>query len=612
MLAAVAGLTEKNMELSAPLHDAPLVGPAPVHRALPHEDVVALHRTVPEPPSEADRLLHAMVGHATQGISPTALALAGFDWSMHLAQSPAKWQQLLEKAWKKDMRWYAYATRTLLGMRSAPCIEPLPQDRRFRSDGWQRWPYNLLQQAFLLNQQWWHNATSGIDGVTRHHEQVVSFVARQLLDIVSPLNFVTTNPDVLAATLAEGGMNFVRGSQFLADDVQRRFTGAPPSGTEQFRPGHEVAVTPGEVIYRNRLIELIQYKPATGTVAAEPMLIVPAWIMKYYILDLSPHNSLVRYLVEHGHTVFMISWHNPTEADRDLSLNDYLDDGVMAALDVIHSLVPGHPINTVGYCLGGTLLSIAAAALWCAGRKLINSVTLLAAQTDFSEAGELTLFIDESQVTWLEDLMWEQGYLDNRQMAGAFRLLRSNDLVWSLAVEQYLLGRRQPMNDLLAWNADTTRMPYRMHSDYLRHLFLHNDLFSGRYRVDGKPVALINLELPIFAVATMTDHVSPWRSVHRIHLLANCDVTFVLTTGGHNAGIVSEPGHRNRHYYISERKRGDCYVDADAWLDQATQEQGSWWTAWLSWLARESHGQVPARAVGPSLAPAPGTYVLER
>jgi polyhydroxyalkanoate synthase len=373
-----------------------------------------------------------------------------------------------------------------------------------------------------------------------------------------------------------------------------------------------VAVTPGEVIYRNRLIELIQYKPATGTVAAEPMLIVPAWIMKYYILDLSPHNSLVRYLVEHGHTVFMISWHNPTEADRDLSLNDYLDDGVMAALDVIHSLVPGHPINTVGYCLGGTLLSIAAAALWCAGRKLINSVTLLAAQTDFSEAGELTLFIDESQVTWLEDLMWEQGYLDNRQMAGAFRLLRSNDLVWSLAVEQYLLGRRQPMNDLLAWNADTTRMPYRMHSDYLRHLFLHNDLFSGRYRVDGKPVALINLELPIFAVATMTDHVSPWRSVHRIHLLANCDVTFVLTTGGHNAGIVSEPGHRNRHYYISERKRGDCYVDADAWLDQATQEQGSWWTAWLSWLARESHGQVPARAVGPSLAPAPGTYVLER
>jgi polyhydroxyalkanoate synthase len=604
---------ENDMELTAPGQHTPPVQDAQHHRALPHEDVVALHRTVPEPPADADRLLHAMVGHATQGIAPTALALAGSDWLMHLVQSPAKWQQLLEKAWKKDMRWSAYAIRAGLGMRTAPCIEPLPQDRRFRSEAWQRWPYNLLQQAFLLNQQWWHNATTGIDGVTHHHEQLVSFVARQLLDMMSPLNFVGTNPDVLAATMAEGGMNFARGASYLVEEVQRRVAGKPPAGTENFRPGHEVAITSGEVIYRNRLIELIQYKPATGSVTAEPMLIVPAWIMKYYILDLSPHNSLVRYLVERGHTVFMISWHNPTEEDRDLSLNDYLEDGVMAALDVIHSLVPGHKINATGYCLGGTLLAIAAAALACSGRKLLNSMTLLAAQTDFSEAGELSLFIDESQVTWLEDLMWEQGYLDNRQMAGAFRLLRSNDLLWSLAVHQYLLGKREPMNDLLAWNADTTRMPYRMHSDYLRHLFLHNDLFAGRYRVDGRPIALSNLQLPIFAVATMTDHVSPWRSVHRIHLLANCDVTFALTNGGHNAGIVSEPGHKGRHYYISERHPGECYLDAEAWLEQARAEQGSWWPAWNAWLTRESRGpEVPARAVGPSLAKAPGTYVLER
>jgi polyhydroxyalkanoate synthase len=240
-------------------------------------------------------------------------------------------------------------------------------------------------------------------------------------------------------------------------------------------------------------------------------------------------------------------------------------------------------------------------------------MTLLAAQTDFSEAGELSLFIDESQVTWLEDLMWEQGFLDNRQMAGAFRLLRSNDLVWSIAVEQYLLGRRAPMNDLLAWNTDATRMPYRMHSDYLRHLFLHNDLFAGRYRVAGKPVALTDIETPIFAVATMTDHVSPWRSVHRIHLLAGCDVSFVLTSGGHNAGIVSEPGHAGRHYYSMERKRGDCYIDADTWLEQASAHDGSWWPTWTKWLARQSHGQrVPARVLGPSLARAPGRYVLER
>jgi polyhydroxyalkanoate synthase len=601
------------MELTVPGQEAPPLRSPDEHRALPHEDVVALHRTVPEPPSEADRLLHAIVAHATQGISPTSLALAGFDWVMHLAQSPAKWQQLLEKAWKKDMRWVAYASRTALGMPAAPCIEPLPQDRRFRSEAWQRYPYNLLQQAFLLNQQWWHNATTGIDGVTRHHEQVVSFIARQLLDMMSPLNYMATNPDVMAATVNESGLNFVRGATYLVQDLQRKAAGDPPPGADKYRPGHEVAITPGEVVYRNRLIELIQYTPTTPTVHAEPMLIVPAWIMKYYILDLSPHNSLVRYLVDHGHTVFIISWHNPTEADRDLSLNDYLDDGVLAAIDVIRTLVPGHQINATGYCLGGTLLAIAAAALTCAGRKPLNTTTLLAAQTDFSEAGELSLFIDESQVTWLEDLMWEQGYLDNSQMAGAFRLLRSNDLVWSLAVNQYLLGRRQPMNDLLAWNADTTRMPYRMHSDYLRHLFLHNDLFAGRYRVDNRPVALTDIQMPIFAVATMTDHVSPWQSVHRIHLLANCDVRFVLTSGGHNAGIVSEPGHRGRHYYSAERHRGDCYVDAEAWLGQATSHEGSWWPEWLTWLQRETRGPVvPARAVGPSLAPAPGTYVLER
>jgi polyhydroxyalkanoate synthase len=601
------------MELSSPGRDAPLLRPLDEHHALPHEDVVALHQTVPEPPSAADRLLRAMVGHLTQGIAPTSLALAGFDWWLHLAQSPAKWQRLLEKAWNKDLRWLVYAVRTVLGMHSPPCIEPLPQDRRFRSDAWQRWPYNLLQQAFLLNQQWWHNATTGVDGVTRHHEQVVSFVARQLLDMVSPLNFIATNPDVIATSVAEGGLNFVRGASYWLEDMQRQAGSQPPPGADNFRPGHEVAVTPGEVVYRNRLIELIQYKATTQTVHAEPILIVPAWIMKYYILDLSPHNSLVRYLVEHGHTVFIISWHNPDEADRDISLNDYLEDGVLTAIDVIRSLVPGHQINAVGYCLGGTLLAIAAGALACRGRRLLNSITLLAAQTDFSEAGELSLFIDESQVTWLEDLMWEQGYLDNRQMAGAFRLLRSNDLVWSMAVQEYLLGQRQRMNDLLAWNTDTTRMPYRMHSDYLRHLFLHNDLFSGRYRVDGKPVALTDMQLPVFAVATMSDHVSPWRSVHRLHLLANCDVTFVLTNGGHNAGIVSEPGHRGRHYYIAERHRNDCYVDADAWLDQAARHEGSWWPAWLAWLDRETRGPaVSARSVGPSLTAAPGTYVLER
>ncbi|MES2317146.1 MAG: alpha/beta fold hydrolase [Pseudomonadota bacterium] len=576
-------------------------------------DLAVLRPAPDEGPDNADRLLHAMMGRFTQGISPTSLALAWCDWSMHLALSPAKWNRLVEKALTKDLRWLHFATCSALGIAVEPCIEPLPQDRRFRSPAWQHWPYSLYQQAFLLNQQWWHNATTGIDGVTQHHEQVLSFAARQLLDLVSPVNFVATNPEVIEASLAEGGANFVRGALNLADDAERRLAGEAPAGSEAFRPGIEVAVTPGQVVYRNHLIELIQYSPTTDTVHAEPMLIVPAWIMKYYILDLSPHNSLVRYLVAHGHTVFMISWHNPDKVDSELNMDDYLHHGVTAAIDQVRALVPGQKINATGYCLGGTLLSIAAAAIGCDSNGPINAMTLLAAQTDFSEAGELTLFIDESQIAWLEDLMWQQGYLDNGQMAGAFRLLRSHDLVWSVAVNQYLLGRRAPMNDLMAWNADSTRMPFRMHSDYLRKLFLNNDLFSGRYRVADRPIALADLRLPLFGVATMADHVSPWRSVHKIHLLSQCEVQFVLTSGGHNAGIVSEPGHAGRHYYTALHPRGGCYTDPERWVETAEERDGSWWEEWLRWLERVSPGpQVPARQVEQGLCGAPGSYVLER
>ena len=577
------------------------------------KDLALLHPEPPEAPDTADRLLHAIMGRYTQGISPTSLALAWCDWSMHLALSPGKWQRLVEKAVNKDLRWLGYASASALGLPAKPCIEPLPQDRRFRSPEWQQFPYNVYQQAFLLNQQWWYNATTGIDGVTRHHEEVLAFAARQLLDLVSPVNFIGTNPEVMAATVAEAGANFARGAAILADDTERRLAGHAPAGTEAFRPGQEVAVTPGKVVYRNRLIELIQYAPTTASVHAEPMLIVPAWIMKYYILDLSPHNSLVRYLVARGHTVFIISWHNPTEADRDVGMDDYLHQGVMAAIEQVRALVPGQKINATGYCLGGTLLSIAAAAIGCDHNGPINSMTLLAAQTDFSEAGELTLFIDESQIAWLEDLMWQQGFLDNRQMAGAFRLLRSHDLVWSVAVNQYLLGRRAPMTDLMAWNADSTRMPFRMHSDYLRKLFLDNDLFSGRYRVDDRPVALADLRLPLFAVATMADHVSPWRSVHKIHLLSQCEVQFVLTSGGHNAGIVSEPGHKGRHYYTALHEKGSCYTDPERWVERAEARDGSWWEEWARWLERISpEPHLPARAPGPGLCEAPGSYVLER
>jgi polyhydroxyalkanoate synthase len=574
-------------------------------------------RQEPDPPTSTDRLLHASLGRFTLGLAPTALWLAYADWAMHLCLSPGKRQQLIEKGVRKGVRLLTGIPRLLASPDSPPCIEPLPQDRRFRGVAWQKPPFNVIWQAFLLNQQWWHSAMTGVGGVSPHHEQVVAFMTRQLLDMVSPVNFIATNPDVLAATLREGGQNLVRGWMNFWVDWERALGGKPPVGAEDFQPGRQVAVTPGKVIYRNRLMELIQYAPATPEVQAEPVLIVPAWIMKYYILDLSPANSLVKYLVEHGHTVFMISWHNPTAEDRDLGMDDYLRLGVLEALKAIEAIAPGKRVNAVGYCIGGTLLALAAAYLARERDSRLNSVTLLAAQTDFTEAGEPMLFIDDSQLDFLEDTMWDQGYLDTRQMAGAFQLLRSNDLIWSRMVNEYLMGRRLPMTDLMAWNADTTRMPYRMHSEYLRRLFLDNDLFEGRYQVEGRAVALSDIRVPIFVVATEGDHVAPWRSVYKLNLVSDAELSFVLTSGGHNAGIVSEPGHPGRHYRIATRRADAQYVDPETWCATARYAAGSWWEAWLQWLGRGSGPRVAPPPLGaaergyPCLGDAPGRYVLE-
>ncbi len=571
-----------------------------------------------EPPVTIDRLIHAAMGRATGSLSPASLALAYIDWAVHLAESPGKWQRVAEKAVRKSARFSIYAARACSDRHVDPCIQPLPQDRRFRSEAWQRLPFNLIHQGFLLTQQWWHNLTTGLGGVSPHHEQVVSFVARQLLDTMSPVNYIATNPEVLNATARENGMNLLRGAINFFEDWERRVAGKPPLGVEDFEPGVQVACTPGQVVYRNRLIELIQYAPATNEVHAEPILIVPAWIMKYYILDLSPHNSLVKYLVARGHTVFMISWHNPGEQDRDLDMEAYLRLGVLEALNAVRAIVPDQKINTVGYCLGGTLLSMAAAYLAQVEDSRLNSMTLLAAQTDFTEAGELTLFIDDSQLNYLEDIMWDQGYLDNRQMAGAFQLLRSHDLIWSLIVQEYLLGGRQAYTDLMAWNADATRMPYRMHSEYLHRLFLKNDLFAGRYKLNGRTISLGDIRTPIFAVATETDHVAPWKSVYKINLIADPDVTFLLTNGGHNAGIVSEPGHKGRHYRMAHCPAGTNYMDPEAWYVANPSIEGSWWPAWVDWLEQHDTGMTPPPPMGAMkkgyapLCPAPGHYVLER
>ena len=599
---------------------APPAAPPPAASpALLRVDEVALHDerdsyAVTALADIIDRSLHAGMARLTMGLSPQALVHAYLDWATHLAGAPGKRLQLVEKAARKSSRLALHCAQSMT--RREPvgaCIEPLPQDHRFESEAWQHWPYNLIYQSFLLQQQWWHNATTDVRGVSQQNERIVEFTSRQILDMASPSNFILTNPEIMKRTLESGGANLVTGFQNMIEDWERRISGKKPVGCENFVVGRDVAITPGKVVYRNRLIELIQYAPTTETVRPEPILIVPAWIMKYYILDLSPENSMLKYLTAQGFTVFMISWKNPDENDRDLGMEEYRTLGVMAALDAVNAIVPSRKVHTVGYCLGGTLLSIAAAAMARDNDDRLQSMTLLAAQTDFTEAGELMLFINESQLAFLDDMMWEQGFLDTSQMAGAFQMLRSNDLVWSYLARNYLMGEREPMTDLMAWNGDATRMPYRMHSQYLHRLFLDNELAEGRYMVGDKPIALADIRVPIFAVGTERDHVAPWRSTYKIHRLTETEVTYLLASGGHNVGIVSDRRRAGLHYRVTTTASDALHTDPDTWFAAAPAKSGSWWPDWVAWLQARSGDPVspPAFPAGEVPLPdAPGRYVL--
>lgn len=587
-------------------------------------------RSVPLPAPEAerptflgtfdtlDRITRAMLGRATQGISPNAIYAAWFDWASHLARAPGRQLELMLEGWVISARYTRYAAARALGQQADPPFKPRFGDDRFADAEWSHMPFDLLEQAHLAQEQWWDLATREVRGMSHRHAERVSFLTRQMLDAASPSNNWLLNPVVLREANATLGQNFVHGLTNYIDDVSRLAARENGNNGSTFKVGQTLAITPGEVVYRNELMELIQYKPTTQRVHAEPVLIIPAWIMKYYVLDLRPENSLVKFLIDRGHQVFMVSWRNPGAEQRDVLFDDYRKRGVMAALDAVTDIVPGYKVNLCGYCLGGTLAAITAATMGRDKDDRLASLTLFAAQVDFSEAGELMLFIDESQIAFLEDLMWDQGYLDTHQMSGAFRALRANDLVWSKMIRDYVLGTRDTMNDLMTWNADQTRMPYRMHSQYLRALFLENRLTAGRYAIEGRVITLKDIRVPMFVVATEKDHIAPWRSVYKTHLFTDCDLTFVLTKGGHNAGIVSEPGHRGRHYRIAARHPGDGYVDPDTWAARVSTKEGSWWTEWSDWLATASPGELPAPTVlgNPAhdlrpLGPAPGTYVLE-
>ena len=558
-----------------------------------------------------DRKVKAPWLALTGGLSPISLGLALADWAWHLGTSPGTRMRLLSES----------VDHWLASLKQVGCQDHPHQDKRYADAAWALWPFCALASTHHTAERWWDHATH-MRGMEHHHQDVVHLMARQWLDMLSPSNWPHSNPQVLKTTFETQGENLRQGWSHAWQDMQRQLNpSAPMDGDALYRPGIEVACTPGAVVHRNHLVELLQYTPTTAQVQREPVFIVPSWIMKYYILDLSPHNSLVRYLVDQGHTVYMLSWRNPDASDALLDMEDYLRLGVLNPLAVITERTGGVPIHAVGYCLGGTLLSIAAAALArdetmkdAQTLAPLATLTLLATQLDFQDAGEMGVLLDEAQVAVLEDIMAEKGFLTGRQMGGSFQFLHAQDLIWSARMREYWLGERVSSNDLMAWNADVTRMPATMHSQYLHQMYLHNDLANGRYKVEGQPVSLGDLRVPVFAVGTQKDHVTPWRSAYKVHSLTRSDVTFVLTSGGHNAGIVSEPGHAHRSYQLLHTPLTAESTAPEIWQRRAPRFTGSWWPAWHEWLRSHGGAHVAAREISPVdvLEPAPGSYVQVR
>lgn len=559
---------------------------------------------------EIDRLFQAKLSRKTMGLSPAGLTEVYVSWLAHLALCPGRMAALAS--------FPLHSVKGLVADALEPQKAQSKPDPRFRQEEWSMFPWKGYVDLFHASEDFWELATKGIPGLSAQTERAISFSARQMLDAMSPANFLATNPELMFETLQKGGMNLVQGAMNAAEDFSRNIAGQPEAGMEDFKVGKDVATAPGKVVFRDDLIELIQYDPVTSDVYKEPVLILPAWIMKYYILDLSPHNSMVKWLLEQGHTVFIVSWKNPGAEDRNLGMDDYIREGALSAIDAVSSIADGAKIHLTGYCLGGTLSMITAALMAHDGDDRLKSLSLLAAQGDFTEAGEMMIFVTPSEVAYLENMMWAQGYLDTKQMAGAFQMLRSYDMIWSKMVREYMMGERSKPFDIMAWNADATRMPYKMHSEYLERLYLNNEFSNGHYTVLGKTIAPENITLPIFAVGTERDHVAPWKSAYKIHLMASGDVTFALTVGGHNAGIVSEPGHKGRSYKIALKKAGEPYKSPEQWEKDAKAEEGSWWLAWGKWLKDQSVKtkiSAPKKAGNAKykvLGDAPGIYVLQK
>ncbi len=583
-------------------------------------DPVELSRIMTRIAEQSHRLVSEFLTRQTanpkvEEPDPLNIGQAFFDMTARIMANPAKLVQAQISLWNDYMTLWQTTARKMLGEPATPVVSPSPEDRRFKDALWDdNYVFDYIKQSYLLSARWMQSMVRDVEGLDEKTAKKVDFYTRQFVDAMAPSNFAVTNPEVLRTTMESGGENLLKGLSNLLEDLERGKgrLAIKMTDLEAFKVGENIAVTPGKVVFQNDLIQLLQYNPTTESVSRRPLLIIPPWINKYYILDLRERNSFIKWAVDQGQTVFVVSWVNPDEKLAAKSFDDYMVEGPLAALDAIEKATGEREVNAIGYCLGGTLLACTLA--WMAARKdnRIHSATFFASMVDFEEAGELSVFIDEEQLASLEERMSEKGYLEGRDMAMTFNMLRANDLIWSFVVNNYLLGKDPFPFDLLYWNSDSTRMPAAMHSFYLRQMYQENRLSAGEIKLLGTKIDLSKIKTPVYILSTREDHIAPWRSTYVATQLYQGPKEFVLAASGHIAGVVNPPAANKYSHWIGK----STPPSPDDWLAAAEQRSGSWWPHWDEWVKKFSGGQSPARKPGDgklkAIEDAPGSYVRVR
>ncbi len=549
-------------------------------------------------------------------LDPFNMKQAYSDWWEAVAKNPQKVMEANMAFWQKSLELTQQAMFGFMGADTAPVIETPKSDRRFSHEDWANKPiFDVIKQSYLLTSDWMRKVVASAEGLDEHTSERVKFFTERMLDAMSPTNFALTNPAVIEKIRETKGANLVHGLKNMLEDLEAgkgqlkiRMTDA-----SAFELGKNVAATPGKVVFQNRMFQLLEYTPTTEQVLKRPLLIVPPWINKFYIMDLQPKNSLFKWLVDQGHTVYVISWVNPDETYAETGFEDYITDGVLKALDAIQYDTGESEINAIGYCIGGTLLASSLAYMQATGDTRIKSATFFTTMLNFANPGELGLFIDDEQIKGLEGKMQETGYLDGSTMAGTFNLLRANDLIWSFYINNYLLGNDPRPFDLLYWNSDSTRMPAKMHSWYLRNLYLNNQLCQPKaLNVHGVPLDLTSIDIPACFISAVEDHIAPWQSTYSGARMFGGKTRFILGGSGHIAGIINPPGANKYNYRVTD----ELPEDGEAWAKQAAVNAGSWWPEWDRWVRALDNAQVAARVPGQgklaAIEDAPGTYVKSK